>query len=114
MFHHFSDRLEATVTSYSLEEIMAEKIRSIFQRTRSRDLYDVWQLSSHVDQDRVKSILYQKCEHKSVDIDISSFIGRRDAFKSSWEASLHHQMEKVPDFDLAFMAVSGLIQYYLD
>ncbi|NJE13855.1 nucleotidyl transferase AbiEii/AbiGii toxin family protein [Thermococcus sp. LS2] len=30
--------------SYSLEEIFAEKLRSLFQRTRPRGLYDVWYL----------------------------------------------------------------------
>ena len=30
VFHHYSDRLEASVTSYALEEIMSEKIRSLF------------------------------------------------------------------------------------
>ncbi len=29
---------------YSLEEILAEKIRSILQRGKSRDYYDVWML----------------------------------------------------------------------
>jgi predicted nucleotidyltransferase component of viral defense system len=41
--HPYSDQheCEATIFCYSLEEILAEKLRSWIQRTRSRDLYDV-------------------------------------------------------------------------
>ena len=114
IFHHFSDHLEASVTSYTLEEIMAEKIRSIFQRTRPRDLYDIWQLSSHVDRDQVKSILCRKCEYKGVVLDISRVLERSDVFNASWEASLHNQMDKVPEFHVAFAEVIESLRYYLD
>jgi len=40
IYHPYSDRLTAGVTCYCLEEIMAEKIRSLFQRVRPRDIYD--------------------------------------------------------------------------
>jgi len=45
IIHPYSDDCKAEVLTYSLEEIFAEKIRSLFQRTRPRDLYDVWYLS---------------------------------------------------------------------
>jgi predicted nucleotidyltransferase component of viral defense system len=113
IYHHFSDHLEASVTSYSLEEIMAEKIRSIFQRTRPRDLYDIWQLSSQVDRDQVKSILNRKCEYKGVVLDISRVLERSDEFKASWDASLRHQMNQIPDFQVAFAGVTESIRRYL-
>jgi predicted nucleotidyltransferase component of viral defense system len=114
IYHHFSDHLEASVTSYSLEEIMAEKIRSIFQRTRPRDLYDIWQLSSRVDSDQVKSILSRKCEHKGVVLDILRVSERSDKFKASWDASLRHQIIQVPDFHVAFAEAIESIRCYLD
>lgn len=40
----FSDLPEFKVLTYSLDEILAEKIRSIMQRGYSRDYYDVWRL----------------------------------------------------------------------
>ena len=40
--HAYGDGLpERTVTTYSLEELLAEKTRALFERTRPRDLYDV-------------------------------------------------------------------------
>src|SRR5208282_5290924 len=40
----FPDLLEFEVLSYSLREILIEKLRSIMQRGYSRDYYDVWRL----------------------------------------------------------------------
>lgn len=69
IFHHYSDTLKVSVISYALEEIMAEKIRSLFQRTRSRDLYDIGHLADRVNREDVKSILLKKCELKGVIVD---------------------------------------------
>jgi predicted nucleotidyltransferase component of viral defense system len=43
MIHEYSDAqaCRAQVQAYSLEEVLAEKLRSWIQRTRSRDLFDV-------------------------------------------------------------------------
>lgn len=102
IFHPYSDKLEASVISYSLAEIMAEKIRSLFQRTRSRDLYDTWQLADRVNQQDVRSILRQKCESKEVAVDTATLIVKRDWFRAIWRVSLGHQMNKIPDFDDCF------------
>jgi len=80
VFHHYTDGLETTVTSYALEEIMAEKIRSIFQRTRSRDLYDIGQLAGRVDRDVVRSIVHRKCEYKGVTVDADVLQEKQEQF----------------------------------
>lgn len=43
VFHPYSDGLPADVAVqyYSLEELLSEKTRALYQRTRPRDLYDV-------------------------------------------------------------------------
>ncbi len=110
--HNFSDTLEASVTSYSLEEIMAEKIRSLFQRTRSRDLYDIGQLSRAVNREQVKSIIYDKCKLKEVVLNSSLFTEKRDKFAASWVASLQHQMGGIPDFNDVFAETIELLEYY--
>ena len=102
VYHPYSDGFPISVTSYSLEEILAEKIRSLFQRTRSRDLYDIGQLADRVDRQVVKSILLQKCDAKGVAVDTALLAGKREQFKALWQISLGHQMKVVPDFDEAF------------
>jgi predicted nucleotidyltransferase component of viral defense system len=113
VFHPYSDGLAVSVPSYSLEEIMAEKIRSLFQRTRSRDLYDIVRLSDRADRRLVKSILRRKCDAKGVVIDMAVLSEKREHFKALWQVSLGHQMNGVPDFDESFEAMMGEIVWYL-
>lgn len=56
------------VRVYSLEDILAEKMRSIIQRTRIRDYYDVWRLLKvrKFDNKKVKGLFLKKCESKEV------------------------------------------------
>lgn len=62
--------LRPVVLTYALEEILAEKMRSILQRGKARDYYDVWRLLGEkhdaFDAALVRSILTQKCRHKDM------------------------------------------------
>jgi len=112
VFHPYSDGLSVAVISYALEEIMAEKIRSLFQRSRSRDLYDLVQLADQVDRRDVKSILRRKCDSKGVVVDMAVLAGKREHFKALWQISLGHQMSGVPDFDESFEKMLEEIEGY--
>ncbi|KAA0004736.1 MAG: CRISPR-associated protein Csx11 [Thermoplasmata archaeon] len=105
IIHPYSDRLKANIKVYSLEEIIAEKVRSLFQRTRPRDLYDVWYLRNSVDQRKVLDIFLRKCEFKDVRIVVKDLEDRKDDFKNAWENSLGHQLKNIPDFDDVFSSV---------
>lgn len=112
IYHPYSDRLTAGVTCYCLEEIMAEKIRSLFQRVRPRDVYDIRHLAGRVDPDAVRGILYRKCECKRVVPDNFLLAGRRERFSASWNASLRHQMKAVPNFQEAFERALDCVDLY--
>lgn len=55
------------VLSYALEEILAEKLRSILQRGKARDYYDVWRLLTEkadaFDRQTARRVLSEKCRH---------------------------------------------------
>jgi len=104
-----SDELAASITSYSLEEIYAEKIRALFQRTRPRDLYDVWRLRNRVNRERVADILPEKCESKGVTVDISILHRKRGEHEKAWAASLVHQLDRLPDFDKVYDEVIEIV-----
>jgi predicted nucleotidyltransferase component of viral defense system len=91
---------------------MAEKIRSIFQRTRSRDLYDIGQLAGRVDREVVKSIVRRKCEYKEISIDAAALQAKHDRFAALWQSSLGHQIHDIPDFDAVFELVMAEIEVY--
>ncbi len=105
IFHQYSDELRSEISVYSLDEIMAEKIRSLFQRTRPRDLCDVWFLGDRVDKEVVLDILPKKFRTKGVERSIRDLEGRKETFRSAWVKSLSHQLRPLPEFNEIFSAV---------
>ena len=102
VFHSYSDELNAEIEVYSLEEIFAEKIRALIQRTRARDLYDTGMLYDLINKNKVLQILDEKFGFKGVFLDISSLTKRKDDFSNAWDASLNHQLKVIPDFEIFF------------
>jgi len=113
IIHPFSDTLGTEIRVYAIEEIMAEKIRSLFQRTRPRDLYDVWYLWERVERRKVFKILPEKFRTKNVEMNIKDFEQRKNGFKNAWESSLRHQLKELPEFEDVFSFVIGEIRKIL-
>ena len=100
ILHPYSD--EGTfetleLACYSLEEVMAEKIRAIGGQRRfaiSRDLYDIYTLlESGVDINAVKRILPEKFASKGLnlnDVDPRSLANRRSEFELDWNRRLQY------------------------
>ena len=109
VFHSYSDELNAEIEVYSLEEIFAEKIRALIQRTRARDLYDVGMLYDLINKDKVLQILDEKFDFKGVILDISSLTKREDDFSNAWDASLKHQLKAMANFEIFFSKVIKII-----
>jgi len=107
IIHQYSDILHAEIRIYSLEEVIAEKIRSIFQRTRPRDLYDLWYLWDRTDIQKSIDILPEKFECKCIEPDIANLNERKADFGNAWENSLKHQLKQLPDFDIVFVDIIG-------
>lgn len=62
------DYPEFSLNTYSLENILSEKIRAILQRGKIRDYYDVWRLLRDVSFDPrdIKEMFLKKCDSKDV------------------------------------------------
>ncbi len=112
VLHPYSDKCQFQIKAYSLEEIMAEKIRSLFERTRPRDLYDVCYLHNRIDNQKMLSILDEKCRLKNVKLDIFSLEDRRLDFAKAWESSLGHQLKELPSFNYVYDEVTKLVREY--
>jgi len=110
VFHSYSDELNAEIEVYSLEEIFAEKIRALIQRTRARDLYDTGMLYDLINKNKVLQILDEKFDFKGVILDISSLTKRKDDFSNAWDVSLNHQLKVIPDFEIIFNKVEKIIE----
>ena len=95
--HPFSDADamgEIRLRCYSLEEVMAEKIRAVLgQRIYavSRDLYDIHSLLEHVDEQEVQAGLPRKLAAREVDpeaIHLHRLTRRKDEFRADWARNL--------------------------
>jgi len=93
VYHDYGEPLDVTVAVYSLEEIIAEKLRALLQhlraleqqgwvRSRARDYYDLWRiLGEHREQFDLANFpdfLRQKCAIREV-----TFSGPESFFPSS-------------------------------
>lgn len=107
LIHSYSDAEDcyAVIPTYRLEEIVAEKLRAILQRTRSRDIYDVWYLLKYhrdmLDFATVKDIFKKKCKYKNVDFKgIGDFFRPElmESHKLAWKPSIRRQVADLPSF----------------
>ncbi len=114
IFHSYSDNCSAIALAYSLQEIMAEKLRSIFERTRARDIYDVWYISKDTDFTQALAIFPAKCEFKKITPEINDILSRKEDFQNAWNSSLEHQIKALPEFETVFNEVIDLMKQNIE
>lgn len=124
IFHNYSDKniINQIIQVYSLNEIISEKLRSLIQRNRPRDIYDIWTLAnifSEKEYPTIKTLLYKKTTDKNITITcIENFVnpekGRKN--KRAWNSSLgsHLPEHKLPDFDEVYELVKEFIEKILN
>lgn len=96
---------EQKVLVYPLEELLAEKMRSLLERGKSRDYYDVWKLlkeqSPNLDFKLLGAVLLKKLTHKGLTIrNINDFLpGDTSGLKRYWDKDLEQQISPLPPLD---------------
>ena len=106
------------VRCYSAEELFAEKLRAMSERSRPRDLYDIVNLFRRpefsADAPRVHRILVAKCEHKGIDVptfetlEASPF---RAELQSEWGNMLAHQLPALPPYEQFWGELPALFEW---
>lgn len=116
--HPYSDEPAGGIETfcYSYEELFAEKLRALGERTRARDLYDVVHLHRNVQYypapHRVLELLGQKCEFKRVAlITLELVSAARDSVIGTWEGMLRHQLPQLPPFDSFWNALPEVFEW---
>lgn len=100
VFHQYSDREElpaAFIQVYSLEEMMAEKLRAFSgQRKQAipHDIFDLYHLSRNVESvDKVVEAFPQKCQAKGISldaIDLDKVMARKPEYENNWRQGLEY------------------------
>ena len=111
------------IPCYSLKEVMAEKIRSLVQRSylAPRDVYDIWILKDHIrdsDWKEVNNAFHNKMRFKGYTYTgVDQLINARtiDTLKRSWTQSLGHQLQSstLPDIDMVTNGLTAVFKKHL-
>ena len=118
--HQYPDALPApgTVRCYGFEEVFAEKMRAMGQRSRPRDLYDIINLFRRVDflphSDLVRSVYEEKCRSKELpvfDFGMLESSPFRVELESEWANMLAHQLPALPPFEEFWSELPNLFDW---
>ncbi len=104
VFIHYSDPGEFKILSYTLEEVLIEKMCALTGRTQPRDLYDLWYLLEYEKIDIKHSWPEFERKAKNKGHTPKSFRtkveSKLNGFKGRWQGSLASQIKDLPDFEL--------------
>ncbi len=124
IFHPYSDHeaISAWANTYDHKEIVAEKIRSLAQRNRPRDVYDNWYFSTWINSDDyplIKKTLDQKAKYKHIEINgLELFVNddKKEKNNRAWTSSLGHQIDqdRLPGFNEAYTQMTAFIENILN
>lgn len=112
---------ECIIETYQLEELMATKLRALYQRRKGRDLFDLWWISSKnkIDSSKMidifklycqndnrlifKDLFYDNLEQKRTNQDFQTDmhvllpVDSKWNFEEAFEYVLHNIINKIPD-----------------
>jgi predicted nucleotidyltransferase component of viral defense system len=101
--HSVEDVPEFGLTAYDIEETFVEKLRSLYQRARARDYYDVYRLLNQesFDNENVADVLREKSRAHSVELDLAHGIPDEDSedIRHYWNQGLDRLVREKPPFD---------------
>ena len=124
VFHPYSDTpsLPAKVTCYSVNEILAEKTRAIYERQgRARDIYDIVNISrnfrDHIDTKKALLGLKQKFKFKLLpEPSVDSIFSQIDLaqLKTSWKDQLIHQLQVLPSAESFYNELKSALLWWIN
>jgi len=121
IIHSYPDIVpqDATVVTYSLHELLAEKTRALFERTRPRDLYDVVYIlenrAQEINYRQLRDLFIKKCTAKNLKPpsaqELLCLINQSEELKADWEAMLSHQLPGLPLVEDYLSRTAALLEW---
>ena len=121
ILHPYPDALPggSVVLTYSFEELLAEKVRALLERSRPRDLYDVVHLLENAPGDLdlvdVRRLFAVKCSGKSIALpsaaELVQIVGSDAELRSEWVNMLAHQLQALPDLDALLSRLPAILAW---
>lgn len=131
ILHGYEEQIDSAVACYHIEEIVAEKLRTLLQthqklvvrgwnRPRARDYYDLWRILKNykaaVDVNRLIEMLDKKCKHRDVSYqNIDDFFTGELVKEANqhWQATLGVLVRELPECGLVLKETKQLISTIL-
>jgi predicted nucleotidyltransferase component of viral defense system len=111
----YADIPEFKILVYSLNEILVEKIRSVFQRGKARDYYDVWRLMKETsfNSSKIRKLLIKKCKITGVQYkpELMFDVTRLSEAKNFWSISLARLTRNLSDFELVVKELKSMLDF---
>lgn len=95
---------QADITTYELDELMATKLRALYQRQKGRDLFDLWYVLTQnlINVDNVIDIFQKYCNHDGTNISGNQFIQNLEFKSKSKDFQRDMNALLPPEFDWNF------------
>ena len=104
----YADILPYIIDIMQNEEILSEKIRTIYSRQKARDLYDLYKIikqNTRFD----KSLTQKKLDYYNISFETVTFLKRCEMLKPLWSQELQSLMENVPSYQEALITVKNML-----
>lgn len=115
LIYQYEDIPTSSIKAYSIEEILVEKLRSLFQRARARDYYDLFFLleKQKFDDRKILDLLSAKCRAKGITLDLSRFPdkGRVEEIRNYWDKGLERLTSSRPSFDQVLSKITEYMRH---
>jgi len=120
ILHPYPDQIpDSSILVYSFHELLAEKARALYERTRPRDLYDVVFLLDNrgdtLDLEQVRELFKLKCAAKSFAApDVGEIVRKIQTdveLRTEWSNMLAHQLPALPDLDILLERIPDLLDF---
>ncbi|NCO66814.1 nucleotidyl transferase AbiEii/AbiGii toxin family protein [Candidatus Aquicultor secundus] len=102
IYRDYSDAVEKQILTYSLEEIMVEKLCAIIGRTEPRDVYDLdYLFDQNLDFMAIPNALVEKAEFKGIDPNrlLEVLEKKKPTLERMWKTRLAHQVKDLPHLE---------------
>ena len=111
----YEDIPEFEALVYSPNEILVEKLRSILQRGKARDYYDIWRLmkEKEYNPDKIRELFILKCQITGIEFnpDLIFDENRLSEAKKFWTIALARLTKDLPDFELIVKDLRSMLDF---
>lgn len=116
IFSEYSDTIKKKIKTYSLEEILVEKLCAMIGRTEPRDIYDIdFLFKQDLDFGSLPYAFIEKAKFKGIDTkNIKKILARKKStIERMWETRLSNQIKNLPDLNGVLRNINKNLRKYL-